>query len=340
MFDSLYATGPAPEAADDLMLFGQFVGDWEFDVINYKPDGTKQQGTGEWHFRWVLGGHAVQDVWMVPARSEQAESGKPFTGYGTTVRFLDPQKKGRWHCVWHGIASGQVLQFSARNVGDEIILERQSDDGIGRWIFDQVKPDSFHWRAVESKDAGKRWDLQQEFFVRRPEKKLNALVEYELGWLGDDDPAEVLAATPQKLREIVHGVDDEALRSRPEPDSWSAFELLGHFANIELIHAERFRRILAEDKPRLVPFDPDAWTATFGDTERTPDEHLALFEALRRSNVDLWRRSSAEERAREYIHGERGAESYELLFRMCAGHDRLHMAQMKDALRPRASAGR
>ena len=49
MFDSLYATGPAAEAAEDLMLFGQFVGDWVFDVINYKPDGTKQEGTGEWH---------------------------------------------------------------------------------------------------------------------------------------------------------------------------------------------------------------------------------------------------------------------------------------------------
>jgi hypothetical protein len=69
--------------------------------------------------------------------------------------------------VWNGIASGQVLQFSAGKVGDEIILERQSDDGIGRWIFDQVKPDTFHWRAVESKDGGATWQLQQEFFVRR-----------------------------------------------------------------------------------------------------------------------------------------------------------------------------
>jgi hypothetical protein len=34
MFDSLYATGPASEAAAELALFGQFVGDWEFDVIN------------------------------------------------------------------------------------------------------------------------------------------------------------------------------------------------------------------------------------------------------------------------------------------------------------------
>ena len=109
-------------------------------------------------------------------------------------------------------------------------------------------------------------------------------------------------------------------------------------ADIELIHAERFRRILAEDKPRLVPFDPDAWNATLGHSKRSPAEHLALFEALRRSNLDVWRRASVADRAREYIHGERGTESYELLFKMCAGHDRLHMAQIEEALRPRASA--
>ena len=170
------------------------------------------------------------------------------------------------------------------------------------------------------------------------EKKLLPLVEYELGWLGDDDPAEVMAATPHKLRELIAGVEDDSLRRRPKADTWSAVEVLGHFADIELIHAERFRRILAEDKPRLVPFDPDAWNATLGHSKRSPAEHLALFEALRRSNLDVWRRASVADRAREYIHGERGAESYDLLFKMCAGHDRLHMAQIQEALRPRASA--
>ena len=172
------------------------------------------------------------------------------------------------------------------------------------------------------------------------EKKLHPLVEYELGWLGGDDPAEVMAATPQRLRELIAGVDDDTLCRRPAADSWSAIELLGHFGDIELIHAERFRRILAEDKPRLVPFDPDAWNATLGHARRSPAEHLALFEALRRSNLDVWRRASPEDRAREYVHGERGAESYELLFKMCAGHDRLHIAQIQEALRPRASASR
>ena len=33
------------------------------------------------------------------------------------------------------------------------------------------------------------------------------------------------------------------------------------------------------------------------------------------------------------MHAERGPESYELMFRMLAGHDRFHLNQMRDTLR-------
>jgi hypothetical protein len=175
--------------------------------------------------------------------------------------------------------------------------------------------------------------------VHKPVPRVDPLVEYEIGWVGSDDPAEVLAETPALLRAAIRAVDAETLRRRPAPDSWSAMELLGHFVDIELIHAERFRRILAEDKPRLVPFDPEAWNTTLGHSKRSPEEHLAAFEALRKSNLDVWRRASPAERVREYIHGQRGVETYELLFKMCAGHDRLHLVQLREAIEAGRGAG-
>jgi uncharacterized damage-inducible protein DinB len=175
--------------------------------------------------------------------------------------------------------------------------------------------------------------------MAQTQKGLDPLVEYELGWLGNDDPAEVLAATPAKVREAIAGVDEDLLRRRPAEKAWSALELLGHLADIELIHAERFRRILCEDRPTLVPFDPEAWNETLEHNNRTPSEHLELFEAIREANLGTWRRSSAAQRAREYVHGQRGSESYELLFKMCAGHDRLHFAQLEEALRAAQAAG-
>jgi hypothetical protein len=38
------------------------------------------------------------------------------------------------------------------------------------------------------------------------------------------------------------------------------------------------------------------------------------------------------DRARVGIHRERGRESFDLSFRMLAGHDRVHMAQARAAL--------
>jgi hypothetical protein len=43
----------------------------------------------------------------------------------------------------------------------------------------------------------------------------------------------------------------------------------------------------------------------------------------------MWERIPPEERDRFGIHGERGQESYEVTFRMMAGHDRFHLDQAR-----------
>jgi hypothetical protein len=59
---------------------------------------------------------------------------------------------------------------------------------------------------------------------------------------------------------------------------------------------------------------------------------LAMFEALRRTNLALWARTPVADRARIGMHSERGPESYELTFKLIAGHDRNHLAQARRAL--------
>jgi hypothetical protein len=55
----LGASGPTSELAQKMMLFGQFVGDWECDVVLIQPEGSKINGSCEWHFGWVLQGRAI-----------------------------------------------------------------------------------------------------------------------------------------------------------------------------------------------------------------------------------------------------------------------------------------
>jgi hypothetical protein len=159
----LSARGPAPEHENKLRLFGQFIGHWEFDLIEVRPDGTKLNAKGEWHFGWVLEGRAVQDVWIVPSAKPGGTPGE----YGTTVRFYDP-KIDAWRVVWAGPVNADMQTFIARQVGDQIVMEGTTGDGsLVRWIFSEVTAGTFHWQGVVSRDKGKTWQLQEEMFVRR-----------------------------------------------------------------------------------------------------------------------------------------------------------------------------
>jgi DinB superfamily len=160
-----------------------------------------------------------------------------------------------------------------------------------------------------------------------------AYQQHLLGLLGPDDPAEAQAAAVDAWRGVVAEAGD-LVAVRPEPSEWSVVECLGHAVDAEIVSAARYRWILAHDEPPLPGYDQDLWVDRLhAGRHEDAEELLSLLEPLRRANVALWRGTSDEERARVGIHAERGAESFDLLFRMIAGHDRFHMAQAGRALR-------
>lgn len=149
--------------------------------------------------------------------------------------------------------------------------------------------------------------------------------------LGEDDPASVQEVEPEHWRRLI----DQAgahFRTVPAEGEWSVLECLGHLVDSELVTSARYRWILAENEPPLVGFDQNLWVRAFDHQHSDPVALLALFSELRRANVALWRRTPPANRARVGIHAERGPESYELLFRMQAGHGRIHRAQAERAL--------
>jgi DinB superfamily len=165
-----------------------------------------------------------------------------------------------------------------------------------------------------------------------PVSEPKAYQDHVLSLVGDDDPAEVQAGTADRWRGLVAEAGARGHR-RPADREWSVIECLGHATDAEVVSAARYRWILAHDEPPLIGYDQDRWADTLHASRREdPEELLRLFEPLRESNIALWARSSEEDRARVGLHAERGPESFALLFRMIAGHDRFHLAQARRAL--------
>lgn len=156
----LVVAGVPVAPVENADLFAQFVGDWEVEVTFYRADGSRDGARGEWRFEEILEGRAVQDVWRIS--TPQADP----VGYGTTIRFYDP-KIDAWRVTWHGVLNGVVYRFLARRVGSEIVMEGEDLGEPSRWIFSDIAPDSFRWRAVSSPDGGKSWVLDQAMVVRR-----------------------------------------------------------------------------------------------------------------------------------------------------------------------------
>lgn len=171
-----------------------------------------------------------------------------------------------------------------------------------------------------------------------PVAEPHAYQAMRLGLLGVADPAAVQSGTLTELPALIDAAGD-ALRTQPAPGEWSVVELLGHITDAELVASGRYRWILAHDTPPIPGYDQDLWASRLNHRDADPAELLALHSALRTANLALWRRTPVEEHSRYGIHAERGPESYELTFRLIAGHDRFHVAQARRTLEQIRGAG-
>jgi len=159
-FPALLAEKPALEHQEKLMLFGQFLGAWKFNGVEYHDDGSHPTDKGEIHFHWVLAGRAIQDVWRETERSDSDAK-----IYGTTLRFYDA-KSDLWRVTWIDPVFGVVRTLTGQKIGSEIVMQGGAADGSPiRWIFSDIKRNSFHWRAEKLKET--KWHIYEELWARR-----------------------------------------------------------------------------------------------------------------------------------------------------------------------------
>jgi hypothetical protein len=166
---ALAAPGRSPEIPEANDVYGWLVGSWEYDVLHYRAVDVSALGIkGEIHFGWVLEGRAIQDVWIMPRRSDRTpETDKINNNYGTTLRVWSPAIQA-WLIRWINPVSGHLEEQIGRRIGKDIVQVGARADGTAtRWRFTEIAPDSFHWIGEALNPDGQTWKIEGEFLARR-----------------------------------------------------------------------------------------------------------------------------------------------------------------------------
>jgi hypothetical protein len=161
----LTAPGRSPEIPGSVDAYGWLIGSWELDVCHYGGVDVAARGIkGEAHFEWVLEGRAVQDVWIMPRRSERTgDVDRRMNMYGTTLRVWDPSIQA-WRITWSNPAGDHRAEQIGRWSGKDVVQVGTSSDGTPtRWTFTEITPDSFHWIGESLKPDGGTWRVEGEF---------------------------------------------------------------------------------------------------------------------------------------------------------------------------------
>ena len=138
--EALAAAGRSPEIPDSDDAYGWLVGDWELSVLHYWGQNVAARGLqAEMHAGWVLEGWAVQDVWIMPRRSERTGQFDPqMNMYGTTLRVWD-RAIGAWRISWSNPAGDHYEQQIGRRNGDDVVQIGTREDGTTtRWSFTEI----------------------------------------------------------------------------------------------------------------------------------------------------------------------------------------------------------
>jgi len=164
--EALHVDGPAGPDAERLHLYGQFVGSCDITWAGIGPDGRPVTASGELHFGWVLGGRAVQDIWIVPGRGASGVQISPLAFHGSAIRFYDPAIDA-WRCTWIDPLMGRVRRFIGREVNGDIVMLCSEDEPQLRWSFTDITRDAFNWRGEISCDAGATFLPDEEMRITR-----------------------------------------------------------------------------------------------------------------------------------------------------------------------------
>jgi hypothetical protein len=134
---------------------------------------------------------------------------------------------------------------------------------------------------------------------------------------------------PEVLAMVLTGVFGEEIDFLPAPGKWSIRFVIAHLADSEIVGTQRFRQVIAEEKPTLGAYDQNAWAENLDYARRLPKNSLESFRRIRAENYELLKGLPESAFARIGMHAERGPLTLERLLEMYTEHTESHASQMQ-----------
>jgi hypothetical protein len=138
-----------------------------------------------------------------------------------------------------------------------------------------------------------------------------------------------------EVDKALAGATPEELNRLPAANEWSAREVAHHLADSETMSTIRLRRLIAEDAPLIQAYD-EAEYARRLHYDRPIEQSLALFRAVRNSNLELLASLTDDEWTRSGTHSNDGPYSVERWLQIYADHGHEHADQIRRARSERA----
>ena len=135
---------------------------------------------------------------------------------------------------------------------------------------------------------------------------------------------------PEVVAAVLTGAAGGELDFRPNAGRWSIRQIVCHLADSEVVAAERIRRIIAEDKPVIQPYDQDAWAERLDYHRRRISQALETFRRMRLENYELLKGIPEELFSKRVTYPGRGTMSLREIVELYTRHAEKHAVQIRD----------
>ena len=140
---------------------------------------------------------------------------------------------------------------------------------------------------------------------------------------------ESIRSLPQKIEDVVRGLDDEKLDTPYGEGKWTVRQVVHHLADSHVNANARLKLALTEDCPTLKPYDQDRWAA-LGDMHLPIQGSLGMIRGLHERWAVLLDSLSDEDWLRKADHPEDGEYTVDSLIAVYAEHGEKHLKQVTD----------